>query len=126
MREEVAVFLDKAKKFDSASRDFFDKGVYDLSAFHVEQAFQLYLKYILAKEIGYFPKTHSLYKLFKEISKLDSKFWNFYEGNEIILKNVEDAYLLARYFPREYSRSEVTKMLNVLDEFKRVFGKWIS
>lgn len=104
------------------------KGYYDLSAFHVEQAFQLYLKYILAKEIGYFPKTHSLYKLFKEISKLDSKFFSFYETNKIILilKNVEDAYLLARYFPREYSKSEVTKMLDVLDEFKRVFEKWIS
>jgi len=34
---------------------FFNKGIYDLSAFHVEQPLQLYLKYILAKELV-FPK----------------------------------------------------------------------
>ena len=86
MKEEVEIFLKKAKKFDSAARYFLREGVYDLAAFHIEQALQLYLKYILAKVIGYFPKTHSLTKLFKELSKIDEEFMSFYRNNEIILK----------------------------------------
>jgi HEPN domain-containing protein len=126
MKDDVAVFLDRARKFDDASKFFFDKGIYDLAAFHVEQAFQLYLKYILARELGYFPRTHSIYKLFKEASKIDAEFRSFYEEHEIILKDVEDAYLLARYFPREYSKTEVEKMLKVMEEFKERFEKWTS
>ncbi len=86
MKEEVEIFLKKAEKFDSAARYFLKEGVYDLAAFHIEQALQLYLKYILAKVIGYFPKTHSLTKLFKELSKIDEEFMSFYRNNEIILK----------------------------------------
>jgi len=63
--------INSLKKFEKASEYFFKDGIYDLSAFHVEQTFQLYLKYILAREIGYFPKTHSISKLFKELSKID-------------------------------------------------------
>jgi HEPN domain-containing protein len=126
MREEIEVFLDRAKKFEMAGEHFFKNGIYDLSAFHIEQAFQLYLKYILAKEIGYFPRTHSLSKLFKELSKIDKGFYDFYKKNEIILKDVEDAYILSRYFPREYSKEEVEKMIYALKEFKEVFKRWIS
>lgn len=71
--------LDRARKFEY----FAEQGI---SAFHVEQAFQLYLKFILAKELGYFPKTHSLSKLFKELARIDKKFHDFYEENEIILR----------------------------------------
>ncbi len=49
MREEIDVLLDRAGKFERACKYFYENGIYDLSAFHVEQAFQLYLKYILAK-----------------------------------------------------------------------------
>ena len=124
MREDVEVFLRKAEKFDSAGRYFLKEGVYDLAAFHVEQALQLHLKYILAKAIGYFLKT--LTKLLKELSKLDDEFMRFYQDNEIILKDIEDAYILSRYFPREYSENEVKEMLTALDRFKERFRRWIS
>jgi len=124
MREDVEVFLRKAEKFDSAARYFLKEGVYDLAAFHVEQALQLHLKYILAKAIGYFLKT--LTKLLKELSKLDDEFMRFYQDNEIILKDIEDAYILSRYFPREYSENEVKEMLTALDRFKERFRRWIS
>jgi len=122
MREDIDVFLRKAEKFDSAARYFLSEGVYDLAAFHIEQTLQLYLKYILAKVIGYFPKTHSLTKLFRELSKIDEDFMRFYQENEIILKDIEDAYILSKYFPREYSESEV----KALDRFKERFKRWIS
>ncbi len=50
MREDVEVFL------SNAAKHFLREGIYDLAAFHIEQALQLYTKYILAKELGYFPK----------------------------------------------------------------------
>ncbi len=53
-------------------------------------------------------------------------FMDFYQEHEIILKNVEDAYLLARYFPGEYSQTEVQKMIEVLETFTERFRKWRS
>ena len=126
MKEEISVFLDRARKFEKLADYSYKEKIYDLAAFQIEQAFQLYIKYILAKETGYFPKTHSLYRLFREVSKISKEFEEFYLENEIILKDIEDAYVLSRYFPREYSESEVRKMFEALEKFKKVFGKWIS
>ena len=79
------------------------------------------MKYILAKEVGYFPKTRSLSRLFKEVSKIDKRLGEFYEKNEIVLKLIEDAYILARYFPK----GEVSKMIDVLKRFKKEFHEWL-
>ena len=73
--------------------------------------------------MDYFPRTYSLLKLFRELSALSQDFMDFYQEHEIILKNVEDAYLLARYFPREYSQTEVQKMIEVLENFTERFEK---
>jgi len=126
VKEEIRVFAEKAEKFEEAARYFAEKGVFDLSAFHIEQAMQLYIKFILAKELGYFPRVHSLTKLFHELGKLDESFKEFYEEREIVLKDIEDAYILSRYFPRAYSQREVEEMMETLEEFKRRFGKWLS
>jgi HEPN domain-containing protein len=126
VKEEIRVFSEKAEKFEEAARYFAEKGVFDLSAFHIEQAMQLYIKFILAKELGYFPRVHSLTKLFQELGRLDESFKEFYEEKEIVLKDIEDAYILSRYFPRTYSQREVEEMMETLEEFKRRFGKWLS
>jgi HEPN domain-containing protein len=49
VKEEIRVFAEKARKFEDAARYFAEKGVYDLAGFHIEQALQLYIKFILAK-----------------------------------------------------------------------------
>ncbi|MEM1658018.1 MAG: HEPN domain-containing protein [Candidatus Jordarchaeales archaeon] len=126
MREEILVFLERARKFEEEAVELFNKGVYDLSAFHIEQSLQLYLKYILAKELGYFPRTNKLSKLFSELANLNNDFQAFFEDNEIILRDIEDAYILSRYFPRDYSKREVEAMLNTLKKFKEKFREWIS
>jgi len=43
----------------------------------------------------------------------------------LINKDIEDAYILSRYFPREYSKEEVEKMIEVLKRFKEEFKRWI-
>jgi HEPN domain-containing protein len=126
VKEEIRVFAEKARKFEDAARYFAEKEVYDLAGFHIEQALQLYIKFILAKELGYFPRVHSLTKLFQELGKLDESFKEFYEEKEIVLKDIEDAYILSRYFPRIYSKKEIEEMVRSLEEFKRRFEKWLS
>ncbi|ADC64911.1 HEPN domain protein [Ferroglobus placidus DSM 10642] len=121
----MEIFLSRAKKFEELASVAFEKRMYDIAAFHIEQSLQLYLKYIFAKEVGYFPKTHSLKKLFEQASSIDEKFRDFYYKNEIILKDIEDSYVLARYLPREYSESEVGKMFEILRKFKEEFKEWI-
>jgi len=59
------------------------------------------------------------------LSKIDKKFKEFYEENEIVLKLIEDAYILARYFPRDYSDGEVSKMIDALKRFKEEFREWL-
>lgn len=56
--------FDRAKKFLKEAEDDVAKEFYDLCMFHLEQALQLFLKYILTKRIGYFSKTHSIYLSF--------------------------------------------------------------
>jgi DNA polymerase III delta prime subunit len=43
-----------------------------------------------------------------------------------VLKDIEDAYILSRYFPRIYSKKEIEEMMRSLEEFKRRFEKWLS
>ncbi|MEM4155905.1 MAG: HEPN domain-containing protein [Archaeoglobaceae archaeon] len=126
MKREIVVFAERAKKFEEVAKYLYRTKVFDLSAFNVEQALQLYLKFILAKELGYFPKTHSLTRLFNDLSKLDKAFLEFYEENEIIIKDIEDAYILSRYLPRDYSEKEVELMINTLEKFKERFKEWLS
>ncbi|MEM7819041.1 MAG: HEPN domain-containing protein [Candidatus Aenigmatarchaeota archaeon] len=89
------------------------------AAFHLEQACQLYLKYFLFKKIGDFPKTHSLRRLLKSIGKAYSKeedIDNFVERNEEVLFSLEQAYIVSRYLPVEFSEKQVNKMLQFFKE----------
>ena len=46
---------DRATMFLRAAYDDLEDDRFDLAAFHSEQAVQLTLKYILAKQLGHFP-----------------------------------------------------------------------
>lgn len=59
--------LERAKRFLVDAEDDIKKEFYDLAMFHLEQSLQLLLKYILATEVGYFSKTHSLSSLKEEV-----------------------------------------------------------
>lgn len=47
--------------------------------FFAEQAIQLYIKYILAKELDDYPKSHRLKVLLEELSKISEEARDFYE-----------------------------------------------
>ena len=58
--------------------------------FFAEQAIQLYIKYILAKELEDYPKTHKLKVLFEELSKIYERFADY-------IDLLEEAYITTRY-----------------------------
>ncbi|WP_456330148.1 HEPN domain-containing protein [Archaeoglobus sp.] len=93
--------------------------------FFAEQAIQLYIKYILAKELDDYPKTHKLKVLFEELSKISEEAKDFYERFADYIDLLEEAYITTRYLGKEYSMKSAENTLKVLKEFKEVFKKWL-
>jgi len=74
---------ERALKFLENGKYLFSKGI-DLSAFNIEQFCQLILKYKISELVGDYPKTHSMKKLFENIS---------------VIGNIENAYVSSKYLP---------------------------
>ncbi|RLE42514.1 hypothetical protein DRJ19_03985 [Candidatus Woesearchaeota archaeon] len=120
----MKIFRERAIKFYKEALHDIEEQNFDLAAFHFEQALQLGIKYLLAKELGYFSKTHSLRKLFEELSKIDEKALEFYKENKITLKILEEAYIASRYYYRLYEKDEAEDMKTVVEKFFEKFGIW--
>lgn len=104
------------------AKDNFERGEYDLSIFHVEQAIQLYLKFLLYKKVGVYPKTHSLTGLFKEIIKVFDRedIKKFFDQNFEMINLLEDAYITSRYLPREYDKELAERILRFAERAMEV------
>ena len=106
LRKRALGFLENAK-------DNFNREEFDLVLFHVEQFLQLYLKYLLYRKVGTYPKTHSLTYLLKEVIKAydDDRLRELLGENLEALNLLEDAYITSRYVPREYDRELAERIL---------------
>lgn len=70
--------------------------------------------------MGYYPRTHSLINLIKELSEIVPQVNVLLEEDEIMLTRIGDAYISSRYLSRRYSKREVEDMLKFAkDKFKR-------
>lgn len=119
--DEAEILRVRANEFLMNAEDLFNKGFFDLAAFSIEQYFQLIIKYKLLVKVGYYPRTHSLISLIRELLKIIPQVNVLLEEDEIILTKIEDAYIGSRYLPRRYSRREVEDMLKfVKNKFRRV------
>lgn len=110
-----------AEYFEKKAREAFQEGMYGFTLFFTEQAFQLYIKYILVKEIGDYPKTHKFSILFNALESIVKEAREFYLKYSEIFDLLEDAYITVRYLGREYSSKTAEKVLKLLDRFKEVF-----
>ena len=63
---------EKAQLFEEEAYEAFEKKRYTLVLFFVEQVIHLYVKYILFKRFGDYPKAHNLKTLFNELNKVIS------------------------------------------------------
>ena len=125
-KEEIKKLLERSKKFRDAAEFHFSRGDYDLAAFNLEQALQLYLKAKLLENGVEFPKTHNLSKLFlffgERVSKKE-EFEKFVRDKSLEFASMEDAYITARYFPREFRKEEVERLKKFLEEVEEVVGR---
>lgn len=108
LKERANGFLDDAK-YDISKRKWF------LAAFHLEQTCQLYLKYYLFKELGDYPKTHSLDELLRELEKVlpkkKEKIKKVRKTQASVIGDLNQAYITSRYLPVEFNEFQVKKML---------------
>ncbi|MEM3831714.1 MAG: HEPN domain-containing protein [Sulfolobales archaeon] len=99
-----------------------DRGFYDLAAFSLEQSIQLYLEaYLLRLGVDY-QRTHSVRKLLELIGNLSGRE----EVKELLLRyaveigSLEDAYITSRYTGRDYSREEIERLKETVEEIMNV------
>ncbi|MEM3926191.1 MAG: HEPN domain-containing protein [Desulfurococcaceae archaeon] len=107
--------------------DDFDRGGYDLVLFHIEQAIQLYAKYLLYRRLGDFPKTHSIVILLKDLVKIygNKELENIVSSHIELLYLLEELYIMSKYIPREYDPEIVTRALELGKKLLEVF-KWLE
>jgi len=112
-RKEVEALKQRALDFLHAVEDDLKSGRYELAAFHCEQAVQLALKYVLAVELGHYPHKRNLRELFEEVKQVKPNLWLLYEKHKYAVEVMNDAYIGARYLPRNYSEDVVKGLYEV-------------
>lgn len=121
--EEAEILRNRAYSFLRNAKLLFNEGEYDLAAFNLEQFCQLLLKYKLLIKTGSYPRTHSIVRLARYLSKAaEGKLDNFIDSEIMFLTKLEDAYIGARYLPRKYERKEVEQLIS----FSEKFGKEVE
>jgi HEPN domain-containing protein len=83
------------------------------AAFHLEQFCQLYLKYLIFKELKDYPKIHDLEELLGEIAKVYGKkkeIEKFIKKNASEISALNQAYITARYLPIEFTFNQIREM----------------
>jgi len=125
---EISFLKERAKEFFEEAKGLLKKKRYNLSAFNLEQAIQLWIKYLIGKKLGDWPKTHYLSELISALSKVykNKKIIKFYQENEIFFENLEDAYFTSRYFPKKFSESSLLKLFEKSEEFLKLIKKEIK
>jgi len=112
---------DKAERFLENAYELFQKEQYDLCAFNVEQAVQLFLKYKLWEKLGDFEKTHQISKLLKDLQEIaddPQKIKNLTEKHKEVIADLEVAYIESRYLPVQFFKEQTKKMLDFAEELK--------
>jgi len=94
----------------------FELGMYNLALFNCEQAIQFYLKYLLAKRVGEYPKTHSIDVLLSELREVGAEPP---ELPDMILDLLEEAYITSRYLPKNYSKETAMNILRFAEDYIR-------
>lgn len=115
-REEVNILLVRSKGFLETAEQQIRMGYFDLAAFSLEQALQLYLKARLLENGVDFPRTHSIRRLLEMLYDVSHEKVVADLLNEYLMEFgvLEDAYVTSRYFPREFRKDEVERLMDIV------------
>jgi len=96
--------------------------------FSSEQSLQLYLKFVLLKVLGDYPRTHSVRRLLGELNRLlgSKDLEEFVKANRIRLSVLEDAYLMAGYFVKEYDAEDAEDMVKLTEETIEIINRTLG
>ena len=119
---EVKGLKKKSGEFLEGGKRALDAGQFDLSCFLYEQSLQLFLKADLLAKAGDFPRTHSLRELLGEFREGVPQVGSFVRRNRARISSLEDAYVLARYSGKEYSKEDAADAARLCDEVMRLVG----
>lgn len=119
-KDEVDLFLKRSNNFLEAAQERFEKQDWDLTCFFSEQAIQLYLKASLLELVGEFPRSHSIRKLFANLSQFSEKK---IEYDRKSLRFIEDSYFNARYLDYKYEKEDASDALNIVDKLKKIIDQ---
>lgn len=124
-RLEVELLKKRSSEFLEESKLAVQRGFYDTACFLAEQSLQLYLKAILLKLVGDYPRTHSIRRLLGELGRVlnSEALETFINANRARILALEDAYLIARYFVKEYEREDAMEMIRVVEEVVNLVRK---
>ena len=113
-RDEVRKLMRRSEGLWAAAEFHMSRGEYDLAIFNLEQSLQLFLKAVLLEAGVDFPRTHGLRRLFMLLGEVAGKrdlFREFVSAHSLEFASLEDAYITARYFPRDFGREEAERLM---------------
>jgi HEPN domain-containing protein len=123
--DKVQLLKRRAQRFLYNAKNDYKEKFYDLSAFHVEQALQLYIKAVIFELFGKEYRGHGIRELLGYSSKLLRE--NEYENlsrkvSEIIaefreqLIHIEDSYITSRYEIIEYNSEDIKSLIETAEK----------
>lgn len=117
--KDIEFLKKRSREFWENAQELFKKGKYNLCVFNLEQAVQLWLKYLIGKKIGDWPKTHYIDELIKDFAKAydNTEILEYFKEKEMFFEHLTDAYFVSRYYPREFSENLAEKMIKGCEEF---------
>lgn len=120
--KEIEFLKERSQEFLEEAEALKEKKKFNLAAFNLEQAIQLWIKYLLGKKLGDWPKTHYLSELIPQLADVyeSKEILDFYKENELFFDNLEDAYFTSRYFPKEFSENVISQLLEKSQAFFRL------
>ena len=112
--------VERARHFYHISSYDVELGRYDIALFHLEQAAQLAVKAYMLRELGSFPRIHSLHELVEAsgnqcLKDLVDRMW-------YVVDILVDAYTGSRYFIRSYGDREYRAAREFVEEVFRCTG----
>jgi HEPN domain-containing protein len=114
----------RAERFLETARDLYKKEYYDLCAFNIEQAVQLFLKYEIWKILGDFEKTNKISELldhYKIASGKVKEIDSLKENYKQTIYDLEIAYIESRYLPAQFLKEQVDLMFKFVEDLLNIF-----
>jgi HEPN domain-containing protein len=114
----------RAERFLETARDLYKKEYYDLCAFNIEQAVQLFLKYEIWKILGDFEKTHKISELldhYKIVSGKVKEIDSLKENYKQTIYDLEIAYIESRYLPAQFLKEQIDLMFKFVEDLLNIF-----